>query len=328
MARYLVTGAAGFIASRVSALALADGHEVVGIDNINSAYDRRLKNHRLEQLRPHKAFDFRELDICDRESLTKLFEESGRFDAVVNLAARAGVRQSVANPYVYLETNANGTLNLLELCRARGVEKFFLASTSSLYGGQNPVPFSEADSTDRPLSPYAASKKAAEALCHSFHHMHGIDVSIGRFFTVYGPAGRPDMSVFRFIQWIAEGRPVTIYGDGSQSRDFTFVDDIARGVLLSLRPLGFETINLGSDGPVELIEVLRTIERLLDKKAEIDWQPMHRADMTKTWADVSRAKELLGWEPKVTHEDGIARTVEWYQEHRPFASVIETEDVV
>ena len=228
--KYLVTGCAGFIGWRVTEFLLAAGHTVVGIDNINTSYDTRVKQWRLEQLEGTPNFHFHRSDICDRESLRTIFNTS--YEAVINLAARAGVRHSVEDPWVYQDTNVTGTLNLLDLCREFEVKKFVLASTSSLYGDNNPLPFSEEANTEGPLSPYAASKKGAEAICHSYHHLHGIDVTIFRFFTVYGPAGRPDMSAFRFVHWISEGKPVTVYGDGKESsRDYTYLDDIARGVI-------------------------------------------------------------------------------------------------
>ena len=267
--RYLFTGCAGFIASKVADLLLAAGHEVVGVDNLNDAYDPRLKQWRLAQLQPRQNFRFHQLDIADRAALEPLFEPAGGqppFAAVVNLAARAGVRPSVSNPWVYYQANCTGTLNLLEMCRRSGVRKFLLASTSSLYGKHNQVPYREDADTNRPLSPYAASKKAAETLAFSYHHLHGLDISIPRYFTVYGPAGRPDMSVFRFIRRIAEGEPIIVFGDGTQSRDFTFVDDIARGTIAALRPLGYEVINLGGDRVVTLRAVIDQIAALLGKK--------------------------------------------------------------
>lgn len=324
MADYLVTGAAGFIAARTTEMLIEQGHRVLGLDNLNDAYDPAIKHKRLEKLQALNGFEFRQGDVCDRPGLGKLFADAGSFDAVVNFAARAGVRQSVANPWAYVETNTTGTLNLLDRCRETGTKKFILASTSSLYGTNNTMPLVETLNTDTPLSPYAASKKAAEAICHSYHHLFGIDVSVFRFFTVYGPAGRPDMSVFRFIQWISEEKPVTVFGDGGQSRDFTYVDDIARGVVAGLKPVGFETFNLGSDSPYELIDVLRRIEKLVGKPAKIDWQPEHRADVRRTWAGVEKAKNILGWEPQVSLDEGLRLSVEWYNDNRDWAGRIET----
>jgi UDP-glucuronate 4-epimerase len=324
--RILTTGVAGFIASRVAELLLEQGHEVVGIDNMCPAYDLRLKDYRLDRLKAATAIDFYLADIADRDSIATIWEQRGPFDAVVNLAARAGVRQSVSNPWVYVDTNVTGTLNLLELCRRDGVKKFVLASTSSLYGGSNPVPFSEDANTDRPLSPYAASKKGAEAMCFTYHHLYGIDVTIFRYFTVYGPAGRPDMSLFRFVQWISEDRPLRLYGDGKQSRDFTYVDDVARGTILGLKPLGFEIINLGSDSPHDMLELIRLIEENVGKKARVEQHPMHAADVLATWANVSKAKRLLGWESQYTLAQGVARLCDWYRENRSWAKDVITED--
>ncbi|HET8666502.1 MAG TPA: NAD-dependent epimerase/dehydratase family protein, partial [Terriglobales bacterium] len=249
MSKYLVTGTAGFIGSKVAELLLRDGHCVVGIDNVNSAYDQRLKRWRLEQVRQLPGFEFFEADISDNESLKSIWRQAraaGAFEGVINLAARAGVRQSLECPWVYVDTNETGTLNLLELCRCDGVKKFVLASTSSLYGAHNPRPYREDSDTSRPLSPYAATKKGAEAMCYTYHYIYGVDVTVLRYFTVYGPAGRPDMALFRLVQWINEGHPVKIFGDGNQERDFSYVDDIARGTIAALKPMGYEIINLGS----------------------------------------------------------------------------------
>lgn len=322
MAHYLLTGTAGFIASNVAGQLLDRGDTVVGIDNMNDAYDVRLKNWRLDQLDGRAGFTFVEGDIERLEILRPLFE-GHRFDAVINLAARAGVRQSVDNPQVYIDTNVTGTLNLLRLSHEHGVGKFVVASTSSLYGGENPRPYSEDLNTDHPLSPYAASKKAAEALCHTYHFLFGIDVSVVRYFTVYGPAGRPDMSLFRFVQWIREGKPVNLFGDGKQERDFTFVDDVARATIAALRPLGFEIINIGSDEPIVLSDAVALVEELTGQSADIHRQPRHPADVLATWANISKAERLLGWRPQVNFRTGVQRLVEWYDLNRDWASQID-----
>jgi len=329
MGCYLVTGAAGFIASRVSELLLADGHSVVGVDNLNDAYDVRLKLWRLAQIEGKPGFRFHKLDITSRPELTGLFAGrtaagEPRFDAVINLAARAGVRYSVENPWVYFETNGIGTLNLLELCREYEIGKFVLASSSSLYGKANPLPYREDQNTDQPLSPYAASKKAAEALCYTYHHLHHTDVTVFRYFTVYGPAGRPDMMPFRLVQWISEGRPVTVYGDGRQSRDFTYVDDIARGTIAGLRAVGYEVINLGSDQPVVLADAITCVESLTASEARLVYRPAHPADVPATWADIGKAEKLLDWRPLVAFPEGVARLVNWYRANRDWASSIPT----
>ena len=330
MATYLVTGVAGFIASKVAEFLLADSHTVVGVDNLNDAYDVRLKEWRLRQLQGHPNFIFHRLDITDQVALRNLFTHHASritsLDAVINLAARAGVRQSVEDPWVYYDTNVTGTLNLLELCKEFGVEKFVLASTSSLYGKDNPMPYREDANTDHPLSPYAASKKAAEALCYTYHYLYGIDITVFRYFTVYGPAGRPDMSLFRFVQWISEGKPVVVFGDGRQSRDFTYVDDIAQGTIAGLKPLGFEIINLGSDTPVVLMDAIRLIETLTGRKAKIEFKPRHPADVLATWADIGKAERLLGWRPRTGFEEGVRQLVTWYRIHREWAKDIATTE--
>lgn len=322
MATYLLTGACGFIGWQVAERLLADGHEVAGVDSLNDAYDTRLKHWRLDSLVGQPGFSFHHADICDRNEVRRCFDTT--YDAVINLAARAGVRQSIDDPWAYFETNVIGTLNLLELCKETGVRKFVLASTSSLYGAGKEMPFREDAPTDSPLSPYAASKKAAEALTYTYHHLYGLDVTVFRYFTVFGPAGRPDMSLFRFVQWIAEGRPVIVFGDGQQSRDYTFVDDIARGTIAGLKPLGYEIINLGADSPVTVAHAIETVERLLGRKAQRLYEPRHPADVVATWADIGKATRLLGWRPQTAFEDGLSRLVEWYRENRSWAKDIAT----
>lgn len=322
MAFYIVTGCAGFIGAKVTECLLAQGHSVLGIDNLNHAYDVRLKRWRLDGLERQARFEFRAFDIGDREAVAVMLPE--RADALFNLAARAGVRPSVDDPWVYYRTNVTGTLNLLEACRARDIRKFILASTSSVYGNRNPMPYHEDADTDHPLSPYAASKKAAEVLSSAYTHLYGMDVTVLRFFTVYGPAGRPDMSLFRFVQWVAEERPVVIYGDGTQSRDFTYVDDIARGVLASLALTGYNIINLGSDEPLVLKDALSTIEALVGKKAQVDRRPWLDTDMRGSWANIKRAEEKMGWRPQVSFEQGIETLVAWYMGERAWAKEITT----
>lgn len=325
----VLTGCAGFIGFKVVKFLLDAGHAVIGIDNLNHAYDIRLKNWRLEQIAHHPKFQFHKLDISDRAALRALLLTGlGPKDcapaAIINLAARAGVRQSVENPSAYLDTNVTGTLNLLELCREFGIKKFVLASTSSLYGQGNRLPYREDANTDGPLSPYAASKKSAEVLCYTYHYLYGIDITVLRYFTVYGPAGRPDMSLFRFVQWISEGRPVVVYGDGQQSRDFTFVDDVARGTVAALKPLGYEVINLGSDSPTVLMDAIRLIEELVKQRADIVYRDRHPADVIATWADISKAERLLRWRPQSTFRDGLLELVSWYQANRTWAMQVQT----
>jgi nucleoside-diphosphate-sugar epimerase len=317
---YLLTGAAGFIGARTAELLLDAGHFVLGVDDVNDAYDPRVKRHRLARLAAREGFRFAELDIAKRDALARIGDE--RFDAVLNLAARAGVRASVENPWVYVDTNVTGTLNLLEWCRARGVRKFVLSSTSSVYGGSDASVFREDQETSRPISPYAATKKAAEALCYTWHALHGIDVTVLRYFTVYGPAGRPDMSVFRFVRGVREGTPITVYGDGTMARDFTYVDDVARGTIAALRPLGYEIVNLGGEKPTSVNELIATVEGALGRKAERRSAPPHPADVKRTAACIDKARRLLDWEPRVPLSEGVARAAAWYEAERSWAKDI------
>jgi nucleoside-diphosphate-sugar epimerase len=312
----LVTGCAGFIGWKVSEKLLAENVSVVGIDNMNDYYDTKLKAWRLDQLKRNSQFTFHQRDIGIFQEVKTVFANH-QIDAVINLAARAGVRASVEDPWAYLDTNTKGTLNLLECCKDSGVKKFVLASTSSLYGF-NEMPFRETDRTDTPLAPYSATKKGAEVFCFSYHYLFGLDVSIPRYFTVYGPAGRPDMSIFIFIKNIDTGIPITVFGDGKQKRDFSFIDDIADGTLKCLQPFGYEIFNLGNDNSVELMYVINLIENALGKKALIKFSPRHPADVVATWADIEKSKARLGWYPKTTIEDGIKKTVQWYAENRDF----------
>jgi UDP-glucuronate 4-epimerase len=321
MANYVVTGTAGFIGSQVSAMLLERGDSVIGVDNLNDAYDVRLKNWRLERLVGRPGFQFLKFDISDRHAVNEMLAPFS-LDGVINLAARAGVRSSVEIPWTYVETNTNGTLNLLEFCRHHKVPKFVLASTSSLYGANPPLPTPETAESDHPLQPYAASKKGAESLAYSYHYLFGLDVTVFRYFTVYGPAGRPDMVMFRFCKWIAEGLPVRVTGDGTQSRGFTYVDDIARGTLLGLKPLGFELINLGGHETISINDMVGVFEARLGRKAKIEYIAANKADVQENWADVGKARRLLGWQPQVGLDEGIGRLVEWYQAERSWASQI------
>jgi len=324
MPNYLVTGTAGFIGARVAELLLDSGNTVTGLDNLNDAYDIRIKHWRLNRLKKSENFKFHHLDIGQRGALegANLADDWGqnKYDAVINLAARAGVRQSVEDPWVYLDTNSTGTLNLLEFCRAYDIPKFILASTSSVYGANASLPTPEDSSSDFPLQTYAASKKGAETLCHAYHYLNGIDITVFRYFTVYGPAGRPDMSMFRFTKWISEGNPVRLYGDGG----FTYIDDIARGTILGLKPLGYKIINLGGHETITINELISKLENIIGRQAQIQHYPAHPADMLANWASVEKAKAELGWEPQVSLQDGITAMVEWYQAEHSWASQIET----
>lgn len=325
MKRYLVTGAAGFIASVVSEKLLQSGAEVVGLDNMNHAYDVRMKEYRLKKLQENPNFEFLQLDVSDRSIIDNDQLKGHDFSAVINLAARAGVRDSLKDPWIYLETNAKGTLNLLEFCKKEGVKKFLLASTAGLYGEEALRPTPETEVTDYPLQVYAASKKAAESLTHAYHYLYDIDVTIMRYFNVYGPAGRPDSVMFRFVKWIQEGNPVQLNGDGSQSRGFSYVDDIARGTIAALKPLGYEIINLGGHELMTINSLIDTLEKIIGKKAEIVQHPRHPADILTSQANVNKAKDFLAWEPQVSLEEGIQSVVDWYQKERSWAKHIKTD---
>jgi nucleoside-diphosphate-sugar epimerase len=322
MGNYLVTGAAGFIGARTSEMLIEQGHTVMGIDSVNDAYDPRIKEYRLKKLQLLPGFRFHRRDISDKACIELFGDE--KFDGVIHLAARAGVRFSVENPWVFLESNVIGTLNMLEVCRQYGCKKLIMASTSSIYGENPPYPTPETASSSKPMQPYAASKKGAEALAHSYHYLYGIDISILRFFTVYGPAGRPDLAHLRFVQWISEGKPVRINGDGNHSRGFTYIDDIARGTILALKPVGFEAINLGGHEVITVINLIRLMEEIIGRKADVQYRPANPADMLTNQADVTKAGTLLGWEPQVNMRAGVTKLVEWYNENRDWAKEILT----
>lgn len=308
---------------------IKQGHTVVGVDNMNDAYDPRIKEYRLKKLQALKDFEFVCDDISDRKILTRQSATlaprasagvvNRKFDGVINLAARAGVRFSVENPWAFLESNVTGTLNMLEVCRQFGCKKFILASTSSIYGEDPPYPTPETASSSEPLQPYAASKKGAEALAHSYHHLYDIDVTILRYFTVYGPAGRPDLAIFRFVKWIIEGEPVRINGDGKQSRGFTYVDDIARGTIAALKPLGYEIINLGGHEVITINGLVELVEELTGKKANVQYGPPNLADMFMNQANVTKAREMLGWNPQVKLHEGLGNLIAWYNAERSWA---------
>lgn len=325
MGKYIVTGAAGFIASRVCEDLLNDGHSVIGIDNFDPVYDLRIKEWRLKKFSVHPNFSFYRDSICDREKLETIIQAHPEIDGVINLAAKAGVRDSLIDPWSYYETNLTGTLNLLEICRKNNIKKFILASTSSIYGENAPYPTPEDADSSQPLQPYAASKKAAETLCHSYHFLYGIDVTVVRYFTVYGPAGRPSMSMYRFNKWITEGKTVHVFGDGTQTRGFTYLEDISRGTILALKPVGFEIINLGGHESISINDLIKKFEAAIGKPAQIEFSPAHPADMSASWANVEKAKHLLGWSPKFTLDEGIQQVVKWYQQEYEWASQVSIE---
>ena len=333
MAPILITGAAGFIGYHLSKRLLADGHEVIGLDNLNDYYDVSLKEARLAHLRSHPLFRFVKLDLADRVGMERLFSEH-RFARVVNLAAQAGVRYSLVNPHAYVESNVVGFLNVLEGCRHTGVEHLVFASSSSVYGANTRLPFSTRDNVDHPVSLYAASKKADELMAHSYAHLYRLPCTGLRFFTVYGPWGRPDMALFSFTRAILEGRPIDLFNYGKHRRDFTYVDDIVEGIVrimghpaepntgwdgdvpdptTSTAP--YRLYNIGHNEPVELLYMVELLEAALGRKAEKRMLSLQPGDVVDTYADIDDLAESVGYRPATSIEDGVARFVSWYREY-------------
>ena len=327
--KVLVTGAAGFIGYHLSQRLLADGHEVLGIDNLNDYYDVSLKQARLDLLAQESQFEFRKLDLSDRTGMESLFA-SQPFDVVVNLAAQAGVRYSLENPAAYVDSNLVGFANILEGCRQGSVGHLVYASSSSVYGGNRKIPFSTTDSVDRPVSLYAASKKANELMAHSYSHLYGIPVTGLRFFTVYGPMGRPDMAYFKFVQAIEAGKAIDVYNYGKMRRDFTYIDDIVEGIVRIMQKLPdpaavqegglpskarYKIYNIGNNTPVELGEFIEEIERALGKTAEKNMMPVQPGDVLETYADVDELMADVGFRPTTPLKEGIGKFVEWYRSY-------------
>lgn len=315
--KVLVTGCAGFIGSRTCDILLERGVEVIGVDNLGYAsYPPTIKSQRIRQLAfKHPQFRFKVVDVTDKAKVFTLFHKTPT-DAVIHLAAISGVRASLENPGKFLNINVEGTLNLLEACVKNNVKKFVVASSSSVYGEQQQTAASEDTVTDYPLSQYGATKKAVEVLCYSYHNLYGLDTSVLRYFTAYGEFGRPDMSIYRFIEGIKNGKTIEVYGDGLQKRDFTYVGDIADGTVRALRPLDYQIINLGNNNPVELNYVIGLIEKEIGRKAKIKYSPRSKADVLINYANIDKAKRLLDWEPTVKIEEGIKRTVAWHLQQK------------
>ncbi|MFT3786140.1 MAG: GDP-mannose 4,6-dehydratase [Tepidisphaeraceae bacterium] len=312
----LVTGAAGFVGSRLAKRLLSTGHCVVGIDNLHDYYSLDLKQNNLKDLRSEDGFTFIEMDIREPVDVSRLFDDY-KIAKVAHLAAMAAVRYSAKYPLIYGTVNVQGTANLLDAARQHGNPPCVLASTGSVYGADTPVPFKEDAAAAHPLAPYPASKRAMELFAHAFNHLYKLDVTILRFFNVYGPHGRPDMMPWQWTRQILAGEPLTLYGAGKLKRDWTFIDDILAGFTAALeKPMGFEIMNLGCANPVENIEFVHTLERLLEKKAQIIDTPTPASEPPFTYADVSRAKRLLGYEPKVNVAEGLRRFIDWLRANR------------
>ena len=311
--RIMVTGAAGFIGSHTSASLIADGHDVLGIDNFDPFYDRRTKESNLQGLLEADNFQFVEADIRDRGRMGELFTAGAPLDAVLHLAARAGVRPSIQDPVGYEQVNIAGTLNLLQAAiTLDDAPKFIFASSSSVYGNNPKVPFSESDPVDNPISPYAATKKACELICHTYHYLYQLPVTCLRFFTVFGPRQRPDLAINKFAGSILSGEPIEMFGDGTSSRDYTYIDDIVAGVRAAIdRCSGYEIINLGSTRPITLTDMIATVAGACGHEAIIHRKPMQPGDVNRTFADVEKAARLLDYKPTTPFAQGVARQVEW-----------------
>ncbi|WP_407278734.1 NAD-dependent epimerase [Aromatoleum evansii] len=331
--KILVTGAAGFIGMHTSEALLARGDEVVGLDNLNDYYDPQLKLDRLARLTPHPAFHFVKLDVADRAAMERLFAEE-KFDRVIHLAAQAGVRYSLQNPHAYVDSNLVGFINILEGCRHNRVRHLVYASSSSVYGGNAKMPFSEHDSVDHPVSLYAATKKANELMAHTYSHLYGLPTTGLRFFTVYGPWGRPDMALFLFTKAILEGRPIDVFNHGKMKRDFTYIDDIVQGVIRTLdhvaepdpafNPLQpdpgrsaapYRVFNIGNHDPVELMSFIEAVEDAVGAKAEKNFLPMQDGDVPATYADTAELNAWTGFAPATSVREGVGRFVAWYRRY-------------
>ncbi len=314
---FLVTGGAGFIGSHVCERLLHDGHHVWTFDDLNDFYDPAIKRRNLRELQaPAKSFEFVQGDLCDAEAVMALFS-SVKFDQVIHLAARAGVRPSLEQPALYQRVNVEGTVNVLEAARRTGVKKITIASSSSVYGMNAKVPFTEHDPIFSAVSPYAASKLACEALGHTWHHVYHMAVAMLRFFPVYGPRQRPDLAIHKFTRLIDAGRPIPVFGDGSTARDHTHISDILEGIMAcTQREFGFEIFNLGESRTVKLSELIALIEKALGKAAVIDRQPLQAGDVPVTFADISKARTKLGYHPRMKVEDGIPLFVDWFRKNR------------
>jgi UDP-glucuronate 4-epimerase len=318
--KYLVTGAAGFIGMYTAKRLLEAGHEVVGLDNLNSYYEPELKQYRLEQLKPFANFRFVKLDLADREGMEALFKTE-KFERVIHLAAQAGVRYSIEAPFDYIDSNLVGMTTILEGCRHNDVQHLVYASSSSVYGMNDKIPFSETDQVDNPVSLYAATKKANELMAHSYSKLYNIPTTGLRFFTVYGPAGRPDMAPWLFTEAIIKGEPIKVFNQGKMMRDFTFVDDIVEGVVriqdvVPQTTVPYALFNIGNNEPIQLSRFIQAIETSCGKEAEKIMLGMQPGDVERTYADTSRLEEIVGYKPQTEIEDGIQRFVDWYKAYR------------
>ena len=313
--KILVTGAAGFIGFHLCKSLLNDNYNVLGVDNINDYYDPKLKHARLDQLTPYKNFIFQKIDISDREALTKTFIDF-KPQKVVNLAAQAGVRYSIENPYAYMDANLIGFLNILELCRHNNIEGLIYASSSSVYGGNTKIPFSVEDRVDNPISLYAATKKSNELMAHAYSHLYGLRTTGLRYFTVYGPWGRPDMAYYLFTDKIANGEPIPVYNHGDMKRDFTYINDVITGTRSAIdKNYKCKIFNLGNHKSEELMDIVKLIEKNLEKKAEINFLPMQPGDVPDSLADIAKSEDMLNFKPTINVDNGISKFIDWFREY-------------
>ena len=312
----LVTGHAGFIGSHLTKRLLKENYKVMGVDDFNDFYNPKWKEENVEAFLKNKNFRQYKVDIVDPKRLEMVFKEN-EIDLIIHLAARAGVRSSIANPLLYEKVNVKGTLSLLEMARKFKIKRFIFGSSSSVYGNQEKIPFSENDPVNEPVSPYAATKKGAEALCYTYSYLYDMQMTVLRFFTVYGPKGRPDMAPYLFTKKILKEEAITRFGDGSSSRDYTYIDDIVEGIIKAAeKEFKFEVFNLGNNQPVKLSEFIKLVEEVCGKKAKIKEESRHPADVKRTYADINKAKKMLGWQPKTSLSEGLERFVEWYKKNR------------
>ncbi|MFP3903679.1 MAG: NAD-dependent epimerase/dehydratase family protein [Armatimonadota bacterium] len=320
MVNVLITGAAGFMGSHLAETFLAGGHRVVGLDNFDPYYDREIKERNLTHLRNTESFELVEGDIRNADDVRETFEKA-KPDYVLHWAAKAGVRPSLQQPAAYAAVNVEGTVNILEACRNFDVEKLIFASSSSVYGADTPLPFSETADIRHPISPYAATKVASEAVCYTYHHLYDLPVICLRLFTVFGPRQRPDLAINKFVRLMFFGEPLPLYGDGSSTRDYTYVEDVVRAVFQAIEAdIAFEIINIGSGSPVTLADLVSLLETVSGVEAKVQHLPDQPGDVPHTYADITRARDLLDWEPQVGHEEGLKAFVEWFKNQPQFDS--------
>jgi UDP-glucuronate 4-epimerase len=311
--KILITGAAGFIGSHTCESLIKNGNSIIGVDNFDPFYSSKLKELNLEQLNQNNNFRFYKADIRDDKVLNQIFS-SNQVDVVIHLAAKAGVRPSIESISEYYDVNINGTVSLLESMRKNGIKKMVFASSSSIYGNNQKVPFSEDDRVDNPISPYASTKKSGELLCHVYSHLYNFDITCLRFFTVYGPRQRPDLAIHKFTKLIQENKPIPFYGDGSSSRDYTYIEDIVNGISCALNHLeGYKIYNLGESKVITLKKLVEVIETILGKKAMLNQLPMQQGDVSRTFADISKARAEIGYNPAYDFETGMKKFVDWYK---------------